>query len=30
MMDTFQNYFGNSGGNMGDLSKLAEQFAATK
>jgi hypothetical protein len=31
MMDTFQNYFGGgSGGNMGDLAKMAEQFAPTK
>jgi hypothetical protein len=28
MMDTFQNYFGaGSGGNMGDLAKMAQQFA---
>lgn len=28
MMDTFQNYFGgNSSGGLGDLSKMAEQFA---
>ena len=26
MMDTFQNYFGGNGGNMGDLTKMAEQL----
>lgn len=30
MMDTFQNYFGGGSGGIGDLSKMADQFAPPK